>query len=256
MRVLVTRPAAQAAAWVADLRSNGLDAAALPLIEVAAAADTAPVDAAWRTLAGQHLVMFVSPNAVTHFFARRPTGNAWPAGVLAGAPGPGTSQALLKHGVAPEQIVQPAADAPQFDSESLWQALRQQDWAGRDALVVRGDGGREWLAETLAAHGARVEFVAAYQRRAPRWGAAEQALAEAALAAPAAHLWLFSSSESIDHLAAWRPHARWQAGHALASHARIAERARAAGFGQVIECRPALAAVVAAVVGCIQSAAS
>jgi len=256
MRVLVTRPAAQAAAWVADLRAQGIDATALPLIEIAAAADMAPLHAAWHALAAESFVMFVSPNAAEHFFAARPPDAAWPSAARAGAPGPGTTRALQRLGLSPEQVIEPAADSPQFDSEALWQQLKSQDWAGRPVLVVRGDGGREWLADTLAAHGARVAFVAAYQRRAPRWAAAEQALAERALAHPGEYLWLFSSSESIDHLVAWRPGADWRAALALASHPRIAERARSAGFGRVQLCRPALPAVVAAVVGCIQSAAS
>ncbi|MEO8804858.1 MAG: uroporphyrinogen-III synthase [Burkholderiaceae bacterium] len=252
MRVIVTRPAAQAADWVLRLRAEHIDAVALPLIGVAPAADPAAVEAAWLTLATRRLVVFVSPNAVEHFFALRPGAVSWPAGVLAGSPGPGTTRALLGLGVPAAQTVAPAADALQFDSEALWQQLAAQDWKGASVLIVRGDGGRDWLADTLRDRGAQLTHVAAYRREAPVLDAAQQALLAAALHEPASQLWYFSSSEAIDHLeriaAAFEP-LRWADARALATHPRIAARARQLGVGRVTECRPPLEAVVA----CIQS---
>jgi uroporphyrinogen-III synthase len=43
------------------------------------------------------------------------------------------------------------------------------------------------------------------------------------------------------------PNAPWHAARAVASHPRIAERARAAGFGHVIEAAPTLDALLAAI---------
>ena len=63
MKLLVTRPAAQAVEWVAALRERGVEADALPLIGIFAPRDAAPVRAAWASLAAHRLVMFVSPNA-------------------------------------------------------------------------------------------------------------------------------------------------------------------------------------------------
>ena len=200
MRVIVTRPAAQAADWVARLQAQQIDAVALPLIGVAPAANAAAVEEAWATLAAQRLVVFVSPNAAEHFFAHRPAGVPWPADVLAGSPGPGTTRSLLGLGVPAVQTVAPAADSAQFDSEALWQQLSSQDWQGAGVLIVRGDGGRDWLAETLRSRGASVHHVAAYRREAPVFDAAQKALLVAALHAPEAYLWYFSSSEAIDHL--------------------------------------------------------
>lgn len=166
MRVLVTRPAAQASEWVQQLRAAGLQAEALPLIDIAPAADAASVGAAWRALPTVDLVVFVSPNAAAHFFAARPAPVHWPAELLAASPGPGTTRVLRDLGVA--CIVEPAADAPQFDSEALWQQLGARDWRGKLVLVARGEGGRDWLADKLRQHGARVSFVAAYRRAAPQ----------------------------------------------------------------------------------------
>lgn len=250
-RVLVTRPAGQAPEWVRGLEAAGLHAVALPLIGIDAVDDPAPLHAAWHGLAEQSLVMFVSPNAVTHFFAARPPGTVWPAGVVAASPGPGTSALLRRLGVPEAQLVEPAADSPQFDSEALWRQLGTRPWQGASVLVVRGTSGRDWLAARLAERGAQLHFVAAYCRAAPVLDAAGQAVLAEALAEPGRHVWFFSSSEAIDHLEALAPHAPWVGATAVATHPRIAERARRLGVGRVAESRPALAAVVA----CIQSLA-
>ena len=262
MRVLVTRPAAQAAEWVATLQENGIDALSLPLIGIEPASDVAALHDAWRGIQQRRLVVFVSPNAAQQFMARKfaaqqPAGLPWPANVLAGSPGPGTTRTLLDAGVPASCIVEPAADAPQFDSEALWAQLARRDWQGADVLIVRGDGGRDWLAETLRARGATVAHLQAYRRVAPSFDAGATALLGDALAQPAAHLWFFSSSEAVANLgavvaglgASANPAGPWLRARAVATHPRIAERASQLGFGCVAEARPTLAAVVA----CIQS---
>ena len=253
MRVIVTRPAAQAASWVAQLQGRGIDAVALPLIGIAAPVDAPAVRAAWNGLDRQRLVFFVSPNAAEWFFASAPQPGRWPATVQAASPGPGTSEVLRRLGVPASLIVEPPADAAQFDSESLWSVLQTQAWPGAAVLVVRGDGGRDWLAEQLRRCGANLGFVSAYRRVPARIDGVDLDLLQAALATPEAHLWFFSSSQAIARLgnlpavrAVPQPWARSQA---LATHPRIAEQARRAGFGQVLASRPTLDAVVA----CIQS---
>jgi len=252
MRVIVTRPADQAASWVQALQQQGIEAVALPLIDIAPAADTEAVERAWRALPQQRLVVFVSPNAAQRFFTHRPQRGAWPAGVVAASVGPGTTQVLLGLGVPASCIVEPAADAAQFDSESLWRRLQDHDWRGTQVLIVRGDGGRDWLADTLRAHGANVAFVAAYRRAAPRIEGESARQLDEAIARPAEHLWFFSSSEAVGHLAQLRADAPWSDAQAIATHPRIAQRVRDCGFGVVHETRPTLEAVVA----CIQSIAS
>lgn len=252
VRVIVTRPAAQAADWVAQLCVHAIDAVALPLIGIAPVADPADLRATWRGLKERRLAVFVSPNAAEQFFAQRPSGAAWPPALLAGSPGPGTTRVLVQLGVPPDRVVEPAADAPQFDSESLWVQLRTHDWCGASVLIVRGDGGRDWLAQTMAAAGAQIAYATAYRRIAPAFGATETSLLRAALTEPGAYLWFFSSSEAIDHLVASPivgAGADWGRASAITTHPRIAARARQSGFARVIEARPSLAAVVA----CIQS---
>jgi uroporphyrinogen-III synthase len=258
--VIVTRPAQEAAKWVQALTHRGWPATALPLIEI-----TEPSDASSRAMLQQHRIdwwrwdalMFVSAAAVRHFFAQgveRP-----PAGPLKTrfwAPGPGTARALADAlsalGLEPGRIDAPAADAAQFDSEHLWPVVAHQLVPGAQVLIVRGlssdadeapagaaaGSGRDWLIRRCEAAGVRVQACVAYERRTPVWLAAQRASASAA-AAPG-HLWLFSSSEAVAHLRQLVPDGDWGPAAALATHPRIADAARAAGFGTVIETRPAL----------------
>jgi len=232
MLLIVTRPRAQAVGWVQALQLLGQPAQALPLIQIAALADDGPLVAAWSQVDRFALVVFVSANAVDRFFAVAPSGAGWPAHVRAGSTGPGTSAALMAAGVPQQLVVEPEAAAG-MDSEALWAGLCGQPWKDRRVLVVRGEEGRDWLAEQLLGQGAHVEFVAAYARRVPQLDASEAALLQRAVAEPAAHLWLFSSSQSMRHLRALAPAVDWSAGQAIASHQRIAQAARDLGFGRV-----------------------
>ena len=243
--LIVTRPQPQADDWVERLRALGCPALALPLLVIEPQPSFAPaVQQAWQTLATRALVMFVSPNAVLQFFAQAPAGLTWPASTWAAATGPGTVAALRAQGLAEGQVLAPREDSAQFDAETLWQQrLAPLDWRGRRVLIVRGEAGRDWLASTLQAAGAEVDLLAAYRRAAPVWQAEERAVLARIEAEPARHAWQFSSSEAVRHLADWiaaqtGPHPGLLAAPALATHPRIAETARTAGWTTVIEVTP------------------
>lgn len=250
--LLVTRPQPQADAWVARLQALGCPATALPLLGIDGPADPAPVQAAWQAIARGHddqrhplaMVMFVSPSAVQRFFASQPAGTAWPAGLVAAAPGLGTRLALQQAGVPDAALCSPAEDGGQFDSEALWAVLRPRCvWPGASALVVRGESGRNWLADVLGQQGAQVHFVEAYRRTVPVPGAAARDALAHALARPWAHCWLFSSSEAVGHLPLLAPSTDWSQARALATHPRIANAARGLGMVQVETIAPTPEAV-------------
>ncbi len=256
MQVLVTRPAREAQQWVQGLRLRGLAALALPLIEIVPARDPQPVHRAWSRLADYQALMFVSGNAVDCFFmANQAAARADIVGATikfrAWATGPGTREALRQAGVEAARIDSPPDDAGQFDSEALWQVVRAQARPGSRMLIVRGSdaagrlAGRDWLQQQLHAAGAAVDEVVAYERKLPEWQAAQRELAINASAGPS--VWLFSSSEAIANLGQLLPGQSWQAARAVATHPRIAQAAREAGFGVVCESRPALPDVVASI---------
>jgi uroporphyrinogen-III synthase len=261
-RLIVTRPQREAQRWVCDLAAQGLEAIALPLIEIGppGQADAELLRQAWAHLADYAAVMFVSANAADYFFAsNRPVSPVFSAlsaiKTRAWGVGPGTARALLRAGVEPGWLDVPSLASAQFDSEALWLLVKQQVTPGQRVLVVRGSDasgsqsagagvGREWLAERVRQAGGRVDFVVAYQRSAPKFGPLDEATARQA--AVDGSVWLFSSSEAIAHLLTRLPGQSWGAARALATHPRIAQAAKEAGFGRVDPTRPTLADVVAA----------
>ena len=271
MRVIVTRPQRDAQRWVQALGQQAIDALPLPLIDIRPLSDTRAMAAAWQTWLLRDAVMFVSTPAVERFFALRPDGidtTAQGSGPRCWAPGPGTVAALVRHGVARRRIDAPLPEAGQFDSEGLWQGVAGQVRPGCQVMVVRGaahdvtattsvadgplDGrsgargqGREWLADQLRCAGAQVDFVVAYWRAPPERLALQRALAEHGIGRD--DLWLFTSAQAVDHLRAGLPEQDWSHARAMATHARIAVAARAAGFGVVWESRPALDDIAASI---------
>jgi uroporphyrinogen-III synthase len=251
--VIVTRPAREAAQWVDLLRAAGLQAEALPLIVIEPALDTAPLHAAWKRLPGYAALMFVSATAVEHFFAQA-GGHAdggLPPGLRFWATGPGTTRALQRAGVPDHAIDAPPADAERFDSEALWARVKTQVGEGVRVLIVRGGDpggaptGRDWLAHEIDAAGGLRDTVVAYRRLAPRFDGTARALAREAAAGRA--IWLFSSSEAIRNLCHAMPGTAWSEARAVATHERIGEAARTAGFGAVRVCAPLPEALVASI---------
>jgi uroporphyrinogen-III synthase len=256
MRVVITRPAGDAQAWVDALQAAGHDALALPLIEVGPAKQVQPVMQAWAQWSNFQAVMFVSAQAVRYFFEHQPVSPNWVDGPRCWATGPGTHKALLQAGVPGACIDSPAADAVQFDSEALWQRVSAQVQAGKPVLIVRGHDvsdapsmassstaqvgtGRDWLAQQLQVAGASAQFVVAYERRAPVWSAEQKA--QACEASTDGSVWCFSSSQAIQHLAHIMPTQHWGKARCIATHARIAQTAQALGFGEILMSRPSLA---------------
>lgn len=273
-RVIVTRPAHDTDVWVAKLQQSGFTAQALPLIEIAAVSHPADVMAlkqACNSLTDYTACMFVSGNAVEHFFglfsglkmtltrsirAQAATFNI--ASKLTStvrflAPGPGTVAALLAAGVPASQIDAPPPDAAQFDSEALWQVIGQRDWRGARVLIVRGKGdesagskgtGRDWLAQQWGSKGGMVDVVSSYERRAPLLTRAQLDLAKTA--SQDGSVWLFSSSEAVANLTS-QPDLKdvdWQNARAIATHPRIQAAVQAALWGVVLPSRPAFSDIV------------
>ena len=90
-RALVTRPAGEAQRWVSALQRQGWQAEALPLIEIAPAADPQPLRQARACLGDYDALMFVSAPAVEQFLADRPwagTGQRTDAADAQAAPPP------------------------------------------------------------------------------------------------------------------------------------------------------------------------
>ncbi|QKS28093.1 MAG: uroporphyrinogen-III synthase [Candidatus Accumulibacter similis] len=242
--IVVTRPrpqASQLAAWIGE---QGGEALVFPLLEISAAADLAPLQAAIDRLDTYSLAIFISPNAVDHSLPAVLARRQWPPALRPAAIGPGTVTALAAYGIG--EVLLPS---DRFDSEALLAlaGLQAAVVRQRRVLILRGDGGRELLADTLRERGAQVDAVACYRRHAPADAAPLQALWHAGRLDAI----IISSSEGLRHLVGLLDE------HCLAClrntpvfvpHQRIAESARAFGLQQVIQSGPADAGIMAAVV--------
>ena len=164
-RILVTRPQAQAAGLAAQIAAHGGEAVCFPLIEISPIDDWSAFDAATARLDDVALVVFISPNAVDFSLPRLLAARPWPRPPQVAAIGPGTVRRLADFGIS--GVIVPAA---RFDSEALLELSPLQSAAvvGKRVLILRGNGGRELLAETLRARGAVVDCVTCYRRSAPR----------------------------------------------------------------------------------------
>jgi uroporphyrinogen-III synthase len=235
--ILVTRPAGQAEGLMQRLADLGANPLAFPALAILAPADPARLHTVLARLADYQLAIFISPNAVERGLAAIPT---WPASLPVAAVGKGTAARLRQAGFS--QVLAPADGA---DSEHLLALPELADMTGQAVLILRGVGGRELLAETLTARGARVDYAECYRRGAPP--DADPAPVLAALAQGRLHAVSAFSGETVDHLLALTGDGL-KALPLFAPHPRIAEHARARGFAQAIATPPGEDGLVAGLV--------
>lgn len=217
LRVLVTRPAAQAAGLRDRLLAAGALPQLLPLLRIAPPADPEAAAQQLRAARDAAFWLFTSANAVQAAARLGPQG--WPPTLI--AIGGGTAAALAKLGYS--------ALAPEgADSETLLAWPRLQAVAGEELLIVTGEGGRGLLAQTLAERGAQVRVARCYRREpVPH----DPQTVVAALAA--VDIALLTSGEALEQLLALTPEAErprlWSLPLVVPS-ARVVELARRLGF--------------------------
>jgi len=233
--VVITRPRAQAESLARAVAALGRRPVLLPLLEIAPLADRSGLQAALAELEAYALVAFVSPNAIDAAFAHIPH---WPRQVALAVLGEGSRAALARHGLdAGNATILGPRDPTRSDSENLLAALDLAALAGKRVLIVRGESGRELMADGFRGAGAAVTVVPAYRRSVPALSPALAAQLRALLAAP--NDWIITSSEAlrglfdllgqlgddlIEHM---------QQQHVIVPHARIAATAQALGLARV-----------------------
>ena len=249
--IVVTRPSGQARQLIEVLTSSieqsGVakrslpEIVSLPLLTIVPKADHSLADHIATILKDADLAIFVSPNAIE--CVMRLLERDWqdfskkiiPIGVMGGS----SKLALQNHGIGQEKNPTPVLipkNNEQWDSEGLWQELQSLGWDFKNKKIVifKGEGGREWLADTLLNAGATVEAISVYTR------------VPLDLANPAWHtiremdfsksLWLLTSSEAVRYLGQVVKDQfleGLQTASALCPHHNITEAAQAIGFGEV-----------------------
>ena len=162
--VLVTRPAEQAGPLLAAIKRRGGLAIAAPMIVIQPRTDDPALLASLDRLDEYDAVIFISRNAAeVGFELLRARGRSL-AGRTVYAVGSGTGACLKALGVA--NVMSPPNE---FTSEGLLKlpGLAARETNGRRVLIVRGEGGRELLGQTLQQRGAIMEYCEVYTRRPP-----------------------------------------------------------------------------------------
>jgi len=151
--VLVTRPEHQGEELKDAIKSAGGQAVMFPAMDISPR-DTDDIERELASLWPPDMVIFVSANAVRHGIAH--IGRSAP---VVAAIGPATTQALETAGVrvhvTPEEGI---------DSEHLLATPALTEVAGKTVIIVRGDSGRELLANELRERGAQVGYLSVYRR--------------------------------------------------------------------------------------------
>jgi len=213
--ILITRPREQAQGLAKLIEAAGGRAILFPAIEIQAV----PLP----KLAEFDLAIFVSPTAVKQALAAM----KWPQRAKAAAVGRGTQRELERHGI--KGIIAPESGA---DSEALLAVPELQRVAGRRIVILRGEGGRSLLGDTLAARGARVEYAECYRRVRPQ---TDSGPLLTAFAKGAVHAVTVSSAEGLENLlemlgAAGREYLKKTP--LFVPHPRIAAEAKRLGLGE------------------------
>jgi len=237
-RLLLTRPAEDCVALAETLAGQGIFSSCLPLLDIVPLPVSAKIRQAIAQLPSCNAVIVVSKPAARIALD-----------LLDGSPsltmpwfsvGAATAQILRDYGLD----VSFPADGD--DSEALLQLPRLRaavSQPGAQVLILRGEGGRELLAERLRELGASVEYLELYRRDLPAYPPNELSRR---IEAERLNGLVVSSGQGFEHL-------RQMAGDAWPTIAqlplfvpspRVAELAGAAGAQTVVDCRGASAAAL------------
>lgn len=185
--VLVTRPREQSDELVDAIEQAGGSAICFPVIDIQPFAESS-IAAKAAQLPSPDITVFISRNAVSH-------GLQYSGDGMLAAIGPATAAALSASGRVVD--IQPQSG---FDSESLLRDPALQDVAGKQIRIIRGNAGRDLLAEKLRERGAIVNYLAVYERALPEVSATQVAALESSWRASGMAAAIVMSVESLHNL--------------------------------------------------------
>lgn len=223
--IAITRPVDQAKKLSALITAAGGTPVLYPLIEITALSDYSQFDAVIHTINQYDWAIFISSNAVQNGMPRL-VNVGIPAHLKFAAIGPVTASELQGFGV--KQVLTPLSHVQngdeskvRFDSEALLALPEMLEMQGKKVMIFRGIGGRDVLAETLKARGAKVTFAECYQRINPQ---TDCDLLANLYKEKKLHGIVITSSEAMRHLLDLAGNAEWLKNITLfVNHARIAE---------------------------------
>ena len=153
-RVVVTRPAGQAATLVARLEALGAEVVHAPAIRIEPPESWAPLDEVLARIDGYDWMVFTGVNGVEVFYERA---GAMP-GLRYAAIGPATAEAIAERGARAEVIPERSI------AEAVFEALAEHtNVKGQKFLLPLAEIARQTLPNLLRAAGASVDVVGVYR---------------------------------------------------------------------------------------------
>lgn len=162
LRILVTRPTHQAENLCRLIEQQGGIAIRFPTLAIVACDDLLTIQKTLADLNHFQWLIFVSSNAVNFALKANDGKIAKPKMLRLGAIGTATAKALAMAGLSVDLI-----PAQNYNSEALLALPELQQIQGQRFLIVRGEGGREELANILRSRGADVHYLNVYKRIIP-----------------------------------------------------------------------------------------
>ncbi|MBR9729603.1 uroporphyrinogen-III synthase [Shewanella intestini] len=159
MKVLLTRPAGRNQEMVDHLTQRQIDHLVTPMIEVVCSNNPFPTP----TIDQTDIMIFISTNAVKYAaqLLPQPLAQSLPQSCQFYAVGQATHDALTQLGVQ----ATPSPTSSQ-DSEGLLSLPQLTSLAQKQVIIVRGNGGRETLAQEITQRGGNVNYWETYTRQA------------------------------------------------------------------------------------------
>ena len=241
-RLLLTRPAEDCAALAQTLAAQGVVSHCMPLLAIEALDETPEQRSAFADLQCYCAVIVVSKPAARiglQLLAQHGTPTPDLPWFSVGA---ATAAVLAEQGLG--------VHFPDLgdDSEALLALPALQQAIAAPAprvLILRGEGGREFLAERLRSQGVSVDYLPLYRRVLPQYAPGELSRQ---VQAERLNGLVVSSGQGFEHLLQlagddWPALARLPL---FVPSPRVAEQARAAGAQIVVDCRGASAAALQA----------
>lgn len=240
-RLLLTRPQDECAALAASLAEQGVASASLPLLAIEPLDETPEQRSLLLDLDRYCAVVVVSKPAarlgverIDRYWPQPPARQDW------FAVGAATAAILDDYGLRVHHPQDGDDSEALLALPALVQALQVP---GPRVLILRGEGGREFLAERLRGQGVVVDYLELYRRVLPAYPAGELARR---VRDEALNGLVVSSGQGLEHLlrVAGEDWPQLAGLPLFVPSPRVAELAREAGARRVIDCRGANAAAL------------
>lgn len=259
-KIIVTRPRDQLNHAIKSIQDTlidndiDLEVLGLPLLEIVSDINESLAKELYQGLLEAQWLSFVSPNAfLTADQLLKTFHYEWPTHLKLALIGGGSEKIILESRFKPSLIIKPANEE-QWDSEGLWLQLfaQEKNWDGKKVLIVRGDTGRDWLVSRLESEKAEVQLISIYKRKnldqndeywqnfLKKW---ENLPKSRVVNQSKPLIWVMSSSLACQYLAdtlntLGLKEVILSQSIALATHEKIAQKAKEIGFSKVLNILP------------------